>query len=69
MKFDTKGPIYNIPVLVQLMPWRRLGDKSLSEPMVVNSPTHICDTGPQWANGNFRALKFKTCCETDDKVE
>ena len=29
-----KGPIHNIPALVQVMAWRRLGDKSLSEPMM-----------------------------------
>ena len=30
------------------MAWRRLGDKPLSEPMMVNSLTHICVTRPQW---------------------
>ena len=29
------------------MAWYRPGDKSLSEPMVVSLPTHICVTGPQ----------------------
>ena len=35
MKFVPKGPINNIPALVQIMAWRRLGDKPLSEPMMV----------------------------------
>ena len=32
------------------MAWRRPGDKPLSEPMMVSSPTHICVTRPQWVN-------------------
>ena len=30
------GPINNIPTLVQIMAWRRPGDKPLSEPMMVS---------------------------------
>ena len=30
------------------MAWRRPGDKPLSEPMVVSSPTHIYVARPQW---------------------
>ena len=33
-KFVTKGLINNIPSLVQIMAWRRSGDKPLSEPMM-----------------------------------
>ena len=29
----TKGPINNIPALVEIMDWRRPGNKPLSEPM------------------------------------
>ena len=36
MKFVTKGPINNIPAMVQTMAWRRSGDKPLSEPMMVS---------------------------------
>ena len=43
-------PINNIPALVQIMAWRRPGDKPLSEPMMVNLLTHICVTRPQWVN-------------------
>ena len=50
LTFVLKGPINNIPVLVQIMTWRRLGDKPLSEQMVVRLPTHICVTRPQWVN-------------------
>ena len=35
LKFFPKGPINNIPALVQIMVWRRPGDKPLSEPMMV----------------------------------
>ena len=35
LKFVPKGPINNIPALVQIMAWRQTGDKPLSEPMIV----------------------------------
>ena len=40
----------NIPALVQIMAWRRPGDKPLSEPMMVVLPMHICVTRPPWVN-------------------
>ena len=33
--------INNIPALVQIMAWRRPGDKPLSEPTMVGLPTHM----------------------------
>ena len=50
LKFVPKGPISNIPALVQIMTWRRSGDKLFSEPMMVSLLTHICVTRPQWVN-------------------
>ena len=50
LKFVPKGPINNTPALVQIMAWRRPGDKPLSEPMMVSLLTHICVTRPQWVN-------------------
>ena len=50
LKFVPKGPMNNIPALVQIMAWHRPGDKPLSEPMLVGSMTHICVTRPQWVN-------------------
>ena len=47
LKFVPKGSISNIPALVQAMAWHRPGNKPLSEPMMVNWPTHICVTRPQ----------------------
>ena len=48
LKFVPKGSFYNIPALIQIMAWRRPGDKPLSEPMMVSLLTHICVTWPQW---------------------
>ena len=50
LKFVPKGPINNIPALVQIMAWRLPGDKPLSEPMMVSSLMHICIAQPQWVN-------------------
>ena len=47
LKFVPKGPINNIPALVQIMAWRRPGNKPLSEPMMVGLLTHINITRPQ----------------------
>ena len=48
LKFVPRVRIDNIPALVQIMAWRRPGDKLLSEPMMVSLLTHICVTRPQW---------------------
>ena len=48
LKYVRKGPIDNNPALVQIMTWRRSGDKPLSEPMMISLLTHICVTWPQW---------------------
>ena len=50
LKFVPTGPINNIPALVQIMAWRRSGDKPFSETMMDRLPTHICVTRPQWVN-------------------
>ena len=34
LKFVPRVPINNIPALVQIMAWRRLGDNPLSEPIM-----------------------------------
>ena len=58
LKFVLKGPITNIPALLQIMGWRRPGDKPLSEPMMVILMTHICITRPQWVNFNGSLIKL-----------
>ena len=49
-KFVPKFWINNIPALVQMMAWRRRGDKPLSGQMIISLLTHICVTRPQWVN-------------------
>ena len=46
LKFVPQGPIHNISALVQIMAWRRSGDKPLSGPMIVRLSTHTCVTRP-----------------------
>ena len=50
LKFVPRGPVSNIPSLVQIMAWRRPGDKPLSEPVMVSLLMHICVARPQWVN-------------------
>ena len=52
LKFVPRGPITNIPSLVQIMAWRRPGHKPLSKPMMVKCTTHICVTRPQWVKAS-----------------
>ena len=47
---EKMAAFFNIPALVQIIAWRRSGDKPLSEPMMVSLVTHICVTRPQWVN-------------------
>ena len=44
LKFFPKGPINNNKALVQIMAWRRPGDKPLSEPRMESLLMHICVT-------------------------
>ena len=48
MKFVRRDSINKILASVQIMAWRRPGDKPLSGPMMVDLLTHICVTWPQW---------------------
>ena len=41
LKFVPKGPINNIPALVQIMAWQRPGAKPFSEPMMFSLLKHI----------------------------
>ena len=67
LKCVPNGSINNIPALDQIMAWHWLGNKSLSEPMMVSLPTHIWVTWPQWINSlapgkcssNFKSANFK----------
>ena len=48
LKFVPRVPVNNSPALVQIMAWRRPGDKQWFEPMVIRSSMHICVTQPRW---------------------
>ena len=54
MKLVSKSQIKNIPALVQIMVWRRPGDKPLSKQVMIFPLTHICVTQPHY---------FKKRCE------
>ena len=41
LNFVSKGQIHNIRALIQIMAWRRPGDKPLAESMVFRSLTHM----------------------------
>ena len=43
-----------IPALFQIMAWRRPGDKTLSEAMLVSLLTHKCFTRPQWVKCSYQ---------------
>ena len=71
LKFVPKGPINNIPALVQIMAWRRPGDKPLSGPVMTRLPTHICATRPQWVKsscGISEHLFWSTHCFVDQNT-
>ena len=66
LKFVPKGQINNIPALVQIMAWRRPGDKPLSEPRTESLLTHICVTRPQWVNA-IRRMTMQ-CKDSNQQV-
>ena len=53
LKFVPKDLINNIPALVHIMAWWRIGNKPLSELMGLSLMTHICVTWPQWVNHQY----------------
>ena len=62
-KFVSKfqiNRINNIPALVEIMAWRRPGNKPLSQPTMVKLLTHICVTRPQWVKELAAMLSVNT---------
>ena len=51
--FVPRGPINNIPALIQITVWHRPGDKPLSESLMTRLSTHICVTRPHWVKGKL----------------
>ena len=60
LKFVFKIRINDTPALVQIMTWRRPGDKPLFESMVVSLLTHTWVTRPQWVNVLVKMLHTVT---------
>ena len=48
LKYVPKVRINKISTLVQIMAWRRSGDKPLSEPLMVSLLAHVCVTRSEW---------------------
>ena len=68
LKYVRKGPIENNPSLVQIMAWRRLGDKPLSEPMMISLPTHICVSRPPWVNPTISISSLRVTFSRDTRA-
>ena len=47
LKLVPKGRFNNIPAVLNIMACRRIGDETLSEPIMVSLQTHICVIRPQ----------------------
>ena len=63
LKFIPRGQINTFPSLVQIMVWRRPGDKPLSEPLLASLLTHTYITRPQWVQ-TIQYMKVKSCLFT-----
>ena len=61
LNFLPKGPINNIPALVQIMAWHQPGDKPLSEPRMLRLSTHICVIWPQWVKNGLNIGNMVVC--------
>ena len=48
LKFVPKGPFDNKLAMVQVMAWRRTGDKPLPEPMLTHFPDAYIGTRGRW---------------------
>ena len=61
LNFFLKRPINNIPAFVQIMAWRRPGDKPLFEPMLLRLSTYMCVTRSQWVKMSW--VIFRKCIQ------
>ena len=50
LKFVPKGSINNMSALVQVMAWRKTGDRPLPEPWWPSSLVYMCGTRGRWVN-------------------
>ena len=67
LKFVSKVPINNIPALVQIMAWRRPGDKPLSEAMMVSRPQWVNSLAPGRYAGSLYCVRTVGLPFTDPK--
>ena len=58
LKFVPRDPIDNIPILIQIMAWRRPGDKPLPETMLVSLLKYICITHRQWVTPKMHSYHW-----------
>ena len=66
LKFVPVVQINNIQALVQIMAWRRPGDKPLSVPMMLSLLTHIRVNRHQWVN-NYEKAGFT--CSVENQIK
>ena len=66
LKSVPRGPINNMPALVQIMAWRRPGDKPLSEPLMIILLTYIWVTRPEWVE--LQRLPSNQCIHYRDSM-
>ena len=57
LKSVPKGPIGNKPALVQIMAWRRIGDRPLSEPMLLHWRIYAAPEGDEF-NAQYSAVAW-----------
>ena len=66
-KFVSKVQMNNNQALVQIMSWRRPGDKPLSEPIMVSLPMHIRVIRPQWVK-TLMQIQYKYIRDMNAKL-
>ena len=69
LDFVSKGQINNISALVQIMAWRRPGDKPLSEPVMVSLPTHTCVTRPRFELNSNGCYWWKITARSERQID
>ena len=67
LKFVPRISVNNIPATIEIMAWRRPGDRQLSEPMMVSLLTNICVTQTQWVNSGQTTKTLTEENVIDDK--
>ena len=68
LKFVPKGPINNIPASVQIMAWRRPGNKPEFGPRLARLPARICVTRPQWVKLGCFMIQYRMKGKPTDMI-